>query len=124
MDTSNVMYVAVKDIINHQDGVNRVRESNMKIDADTLNSNIEYCIDEYVRIYEHRDILREKWFEGFSITEIAEKHNLSETSVKNILYDQGDNILIRASKMNSSKYLLISQNFLRSLQKIFSTTKK
>ena len=71
----------------------------MKIAADILNSHIEYCIDEYVRLYEHRAILREKWFEGLTIQQIAEKHKLSDTRVKTILYGQGDDILIRASKM-------------------------
>lgn len=71
----------------------------MKIDKETLNSNIEHCIDEYVRLYEHRAILREKWFEGLTIEQIAEKHKLSETRVKTILYKQGDDVLIRASKM-------------------------
>ena len=71
----------------------------MKIDEETLNSNIEYCIDEYVRLYEHRDILREKWFGGLTIEQIAEKHKLSPERIKQILYKQGDKILIRASKM-------------------------
>lgn len=71
----------------------------MKIPEDTLNSNIEYCINEYVRLYEHRDMLREKWFYGKTLEEIAESHNLSVTQVKNVIYTQGDKILIRASKM-------------------------
>lgn len=71
----------------------------MKIPPDLLNSNIEYCINEYVRLYEHRIILKEKWFEGLTLEQIAEKHNLSTTSVKTIIYGQGDEVLIRASKM-------------------------
>jgi DNA-directed RNA polymerase specialized sigma24 family protein len=71
----------------------------MKIPEDTLNSNIEYCIDEYVRLYEHRDMLREKWFKGKTLEEIAELHNISVTQVKNIIYTLGDKILVRASKM-------------------------
>lgn len=71
----------------------------MKIDENILNSNIEYCINEYVRLYEHRDILREKWFEGKTIEQIASDHKLSETRIKTILYRQGDKILLRASKM-------------------------
>jgi len=71
----------------------------VKIAPDILNSNIEYCINEYVRLYEHRAILREKWFEGLTLQQIAEKHSLSETRVKTIIYDIGDDILIRASKM-------------------------
>lgn len=71
----------------------------MKISEDILNSNIEYCIDEYVRLYEHRNILREKWFEGKTIEEIATAHKLSETRIKDILYRQGDKVLLKASKM-------------------------
>lgn len=70
----------------------------MKIDADTLNSAIEYCIDEYVRIIEHREMLREFWFGGMTISGIAEKHNKSESCVKDVLYKIGDQILLRADK--------------------------
>lgn len=73
----------------------------MKLDdiPDTLNSDIEYCIDEYVRLIEHREILREKWFQGKTIEEIAETHKLSVTRIKSILYKQGDKVLLKASKM-------------------------
>ncbi len=71
----------------------------MKIDDDLLNSNIEYCIDEYVRLIEHREMLREKWFQGKTIEQIAELHNISETQVKNIIYKQGDRVLFKASKL-------------------------
>jgi len=73
----------------------------MKIDdiPETLNSNIEYCIDEYVRLIEHRKILREKWFEGFTFEQIAEVHHISVTRVKTIIYKQGDKVLLKASKM-------------------------
>lgn len=69
------------------------------IDENILNSNIEYCIDEYVRLIEHREILRERWFYGLTIGELAEKHHLSETAVKAVLYDVGDKILFKASKL-------------------------
>lgn len=72
----------------------------MKIDEDTLNSAIEYCIDEYVRLIEHRQMLREFWFEGYTIAGIAEKHKKSETSVKDVLYKIGDQILLRADKLS------------------------
>ena len=71
----------------------------MKIDEETLNSNIEYCIDEYVRLIEHRDIMREKWFRGYTLDELAAKYNKSLTAIKRIVYDEGDKILLRASKM-------------------------
>ena len=72
----------------------------MKIDEDTLNSAIEYCIDEYVRLIEHREMLREFWFQGMTIAGIAGKHNKSETAVKKVLYDIGDKVLIRADKIS------------------------
>lgn len=72
----------------------------MKIDDDILNSAIEYCIDEYVRLIEHREMLREFWFKGMTIAGIAEKHNISETSVKKVLYNTGDKILLRADKLS------------------------
>ncbi len=71
----------------------------MKIDDDIPNSRINHCIDEYVRLIEHREMLREKWFYGKTLEEIAEEHNLSVTQVKNIIYKQGDKVLIRASKL-------------------------
>ena len=71
----------------------------MKINEDTLNSNIEYCIDEYVRLVEHRDILREKWFYGYTLEQLAAKYSKSLSAIKSIVYDTGDKILLRASKM-------------------------
>lgn len=71
----------------------------MKIDDDILNSNIEYCIDEYVRLKRDRQMLRDKWFEGLSLKELADKYDISETAVKKVIYGKGDTILYRASKM-------------------------
>ena len=70
-----------------------------QIPDDTLNSNVEYCIDEFVRYVEHRKLLRDWWFNNCSKTELAGKYNMSETSVKNVIYGIGDKILIKASKM-------------------------
>lgn len=69
------------------------------IPSDTLNSNIEYCIDEYVRLVDHREMLRDKWFHGMTLEAIAHKYDVSVQTVKNIIYDIGDKILIRASNM-------------------------
>ena len=71
----------------------------MKIAEDTLNSNIEYCINEYVRLVEHRDILREKWFYGFTFEQLAAKYHKSTEAIKKIVYGEGDMVLLRASKM-------------------------
>ena len=70
-----------------------------KIDTEIKNSSIEYCIDEYVRKKEHRQILKEKWFEGMTLSELSSSHNISETAIKDIIYGIGDPILKRASKI-------------------------
>lgn len=70
-----------------------------EIPSEVLNSNIEYCISEYVRREDHREMLRDKWFRGLTLEQIAEKHRISVTATKHIVYDIGDKILIRASKM-------------------------
>jgi AraC-like DNA-binding protein len=70
-----------------------------KLSPDVKNSNIEYCINEYVRREEDRDILRKHWFKGKSINELAEEYHKSDTVIKRLLYNTGDRILIKASKM-------------------------
>lgn len=67
-----------------------------EIPENALNSNIEYCIDEYVRNEAHREMLRDKWFRGKSLEQIAEKYQISVTTVKKVIYDTGDKIIIRA----------------------------
>ena len=71
-----------------------------EIPKDTLNSRLEFCISEYVRKYAHREILREKWFEDMTLEEIAEKHKMSVTNVKRILYTVGDEIIVRAHELS------------------------
>ena len=73
----------------------------MKIPKNTLNSAIEHCIDEYVRLYRDREILRDRWFRGLTLAEIAEKHDLSESYVKDIIYGLGDDILLRAGAIKN-----------------------
>lgn len=70
-----------------------------EVDDYVKNSDIEYCINEYVRPYAHRELLRKHWFERATIGELASEYNLSETAVKKIIYGIGDKILIKASKM-------------------------
>ena len=74
----------------------------MKIDENILNANIEYCIDEYVRNITHRQILRDKWFYGLSLKELADKYKMSDTSIRRVVYDTGDKILIRARGMDNT----------------------
>ena len=70
----------------------------MKIDDNISNSEIEHCIDEYVRLIEHRQMLREKWFEGKTFEQIAEDHKMSVARVKEIIYKQGDRVLLIITK--------------------------
>lgn len=81
-----------------------------EIPAETLNSNIEYCIDEYVRNVQHREMLRDKWFRGMSLEQIAQKYDVSTTTTKKVIYDIGDPILLRASSMTkkSGQILLVA----------------
>lgn len=69
------------------------------VPEDVKNSNIEYCISEYVRSEEDREILRKHWFKRKTIDELAEEYNKSDTIIKRIIYHTGDKILIKASKM-------------------------
>lgn len=48
----------------------------------------EHLINEWViglNAKRNREIIRDKLFEGMSITQIAEKHDLSETRVKTVI---------------------------------------
>ena len=69
------------------------------ISADIKNSDIEYCINEYVRPVEHREILYKHWFNRATISSLAAEYHLSETAIKKIIYNVGDKILLRAAKM-------------------------
>ena len=69
------------------------------IDENVLNSNIVYCINEYVRPIKHREILYKHWFEQATIGGLSAEYHLSDTAIKKILYDIGDKILLKASKM-------------------------
>lgn len=69
------------------------------LSEEVKNSDIEYCINEYVRQIEYRDILKEHWFKGATLQGLALKYNRSLTSIKHIIYDIGDKILIKADKM-------------------------
>ena len=74
----------------------------MTIPEDTLNSCLEYCIDEYVRLIDHREILRLHWFQNFSAKELSDKYNLSVTRI-NEIFRIGDKIILRAAKLSKSK---------------------
>ena len=70
-----------------------------KIPENVTNSTLNFCINEYVRLEKHRDMLRDKWFIGLTLEQIAEKYEISDTQTKNIIYGIGDKVLLKASKM-------------------------
>ena len=67
------------------------------------NSELIFCIDEYVRNERDRKILKAKWFSGYTIEKLANEYELSETKIKSIVYDIGDEILLKACKLNNEK---------------------
>lgn len=69
-----------------------------EIPEDVTNSRLELLIDEYVRYRRDREILKEHWFGGLSFMALAEKHDMSLTAIKDIIYRQGDKVLMRAEK--------------------------
>jgi hypothetical protein len=70
-----------------------------KIPENVTNSTLNFCINEYVRLEKHRDMLRDKWFMGLTLEQIAEKYEISDTQTKNIIYGIGDRVLLKAAKM-------------------------
>ena len=64
------------------------------------NSTIEFCLNEYVRNEEQREMLRDRWFNFMTLEQIAEKHHVSESTAKRILYGIGDKVLCKASELN------------------------
>lgn len=73
---------------------------NHAIPDDVLNSAVCFCIDEYVRLERDRAILRDHWFKGKSFQTLAGDYDLSLTAVKDIIYDKGDRILLRAEEIS------------------------
>ena len=52
------------------------------IGEDVKNSDIDYCIQEYVRPFKYRELLRDHWFQQKTIGELAAEYEMSETAVK------------------------------------------
>lgn len=73
------------------------------IPEDTLNSDLTYCINEYVRSVEHRKMLRDWWFHGATLESLGADYHLSLTAVKKVVYGIGDPILLRASARSEKR---------------------
>lgn len=71
------------------------------IPREIRNSDILRCISEYVRLVDHRRILRDKWFRGMTLDELAQKYHYSTTTIKEILYGEGDAVITLAARENN-----------------------
>ena len=80
-----------------------MKKNHKAIPPNTLNAELEYCIDQYVRKPEERQMLRDWWFGDYTIEGLAKKYFISTTSVKKILYKKGDPVLIAAVKRSSNE---------------------
>lgn len=65
------------------------------------NSAVELCIDEYVRLERDRELLRDHWFRGLSFKALAQKYDIAENTVKNIIYGPGERVLRLAEKIST-----------------------
>lgn len=72
-----------------------------KIPNEVRNSDIIYCINEYVRIELYQQMLKDKWFGYLTIEEISGKYHISETSVKKIIYGVGDAVILKALELSN-----------------------
>ena len=54
------------------------------------NSQIEHIIDEYIHSQRDRDLLKDRFINGLTYEQIAEKHDLSVRHVKTIIYKKQD----------------------------------
>ena len=59
------------------------------------NEAVNSAIDSYVRLERDREILRDHWFRGLSFMRLSEKYDLSLTAIKNIIYKEGDRVLLK-----------------------------
>lgn len=73
------------------------------IPDETYNSDILFCVDEFVREVEHREMLKDWWFHGYTLEGLGDKYHKSLTSVKDIIYGTGDKILLRASERSRKR---------------------
>lgn len=63
------------------------------------NSKIIEATHEYVRGARNREIIIDRYIELLTFEQLAEKYDLSVSTVKRIVYKYGDKVLIEAGKM-------------------------
>lgn len=66
--------------------------------TDYANSDFVHVVNEYVHSELHRNILIDKYVNGYTFEQIAEKHDRSARQVKNIVYRYGDKLFLMLRK--------------------------
>ena len=61
------------------------------------NSEIQAVINEYIHSERDRDILKRRLIDGIRYEQLAEEFDLSVRQVKNIVYKNGDRVLLRCA---------------------------
>ena len=62
---------------------------------DYTNSEIASLIDEYIHNAIYRDVLKDRLIDGLTLEQIAERRDLSVTTVKRIVYRAEDKLFAR-----------------------------
>lgn len=57
-----------------------------KSDTPYTNSGIRAAIDEYVHSERDREILKDRFIDGLTFEQLAERHDVSTRTVKNVIY--------------------------------------
>ena len=70
-----------------------------KIPADAMNSWVRFCVDEFVRDEKHKTILLKKWYDKATFDSLAKEFNYTTEWIKDIVYGEGDQILIKALEL-------------------------
>lgn len=70
----------------------------MKDLSQISNSSIIEAICEFVKGTKNREIILDRYIELLTFEQLAEKHNLSVSTVKRIVYRYGDKVLLEAEK--------------------------
>ena len=61
--------------------------------VDYTNSQISSLIDEHIHHALHRKMLKDRFIDGMTYEQIAEKHDITARQTKNIIYKSMDRII-------------------------------
>ena len=73
------------------------------------NSKIVEATCEYVKGTQNREIILDRYIELLTFEQLAEKYDLSVSTVKRIVYKYGDKVLIEAEKSKMNRKMAIDE---------------